>query len=110
MITWMIVLGIAYVGLLVFLSLNSRKRNKSTEDYMMGGGKIGLFIGFMSFSATLFSTFTLMGMPDFFRNHGVGAWIFLAFSDAVMVFFLIYFSLHLRRRVKQSGFTGVAGL
>ncbi|MEM9329545.1 MAG: sodium:solute symporter family protein, partial [Bacteroidota bacterium] len=47
---------------------------------------------------------------DFFRNHGVGAWIFLAFSDAVMVFFLIYFSLHLRRRVKQSGFTGVAGL
>ena len=110
MITWMIILGTAYVGLLVFLSLNSRKRNKSTEDYMMGGGKIGLFIGFMSFSATLFSTFTLMGMPDFFRNHGVGAWIFLAFADAVMVFFLLFFSLHLRRKVHKEGFTGVAGL
>ncbi len=110
MTTWMAILGIAYVGLLVTLSLNSRKQNKSTEDYMMGGGKIGLFIGFMSFSATLFSTFTIMGMPDFFRNHGIGAWIFLAFSDAVMVFFLIFFSLHLRRKVHKEGFTGVAGL
>ena len=109
MVNWIIILGIFYILVLVYLSLRSKKRNKTAKDFMLGGGKVGLFIGFMSFSATLFSTFTLMGMPDFFRNHGIGAWVFLAFSDAVMIFFLIYFSIYLRRRVRKSGFYGIAG-
>jgi SSS family solute:Na+ symporter len=62
----------------------------------------------MSFAATLFSTFTLMGMPDFFRTHGVGAWIFLAFSDGVMVFFILFFGYHLRKKVAQRGFHGIS--
>jgi SSS family solute:Na+ symporter len=50
-----------------------------------------------------------MGMPDFFRTHGVGAWIFLALSDAFMVFILIWFGYSLRKRAATTGYKGVAG-
>lgn len=51
-----------------------------------------------------------MGMPDFFRVHGVGAWQFLAVSDAAMVFLIVWFGVHLRRKARQKGFQGTAGL
>jgi SSS family solute:Na+ symporter len=64
----------------------------------------------LTFAATLFSTFTLMGMPDFFRVHGIGAWIFLAISDAAMFFLVIWFGLHLRRKAAQHEFQGMSGM
>ena len=51
-----------------------------------------------------------MGMPDFFRNHGIGAWLFLALSDGVMVFFILWFGYRLRKKAKEHNFQGVAGL
>lgn len=107
---WLIILAILYLAMLAFLSLRSRSKNKSVDDFMLGGSNIGLLLGFMTFSATLFSTFTLMGMPDFFRNHGVGAWIFLAVSDAGMVFLIVWFGFHIRNKVAGKGFRGVSGL
>jgi len=83
---------------------------RSNEDFLLAGSNIGLLLGFMTFAATLFSTFTLMGMPDFSRNHGVGAWIFLAFSDAGMVFLIVWFGYHLRKVVAIRGFNGMSGL
>jgi len=108
MIRWLIVLGVLYVSTLGFLAIRTRRRTKGTKDFIFAGSNIGLVIGFMSFAATLFSTFTLMGMPDFFRTHGVGAWIFLAFSDGVMVFFILFFGYHLRRKVATRGFHGMS--
>jgi SSS family solute:Na+ symporter len=66
--------------------------------------------GVKTCAAALFSTFTFLGMPDFFRINGVGAWIFLAVSDGAMVFFLIWFGYHIRTKVQTMGFRGVAGL
>ena len=80
MIESLLIIGSLYTGALFFLSYRSRKEIKTSSDFMLGGAKIGLVLGFMTFAATLFSTFTLMGMPDFSRNNGVGAWVFLAFS------------------------------
>jgi SSS family solute:Na+ symporter len=77
---------------------------------MLAGKSIGPILGFLTFSAALFSAFTFMGMPDFFRNHGVGAWTFLAFSDGVMVFFILWFGYRLRKKAKEHDFQGVAGL
>jgi SSS family solute:Na+ symporter len=108
MIRWLIILGIVYVSALGFLAIRTRRRTKGTKDFIFAGSNIGLVIGFMSFAATLFSTFTLMGMPDFFRTHGVGAWIFLAFSDGVMVFFILFFGYHLRKKVAIRGFHGMS--
>ncbi|MDA1288671.1 MAG: sodium:solute symporter family protein [Bacteroidetes bacterium] len=110
MVQALIGIGIVYIGILIMLSLRSRREIKSSTDFMLGGAKIGLILGFMTFAATLFSTFTLMGMPDFSRTHGVGAWLFLAFSDAVMVFFILWFGFYLRKRIGQQSFRGMSSL
>ena len=109
MIKWMLILGPIYVAILVALALYTRKRNTSVDDFMMGGYNIGALLGFMTFAATLFSTFTLMGMPDFFRTHGVGAWIFIAVSDGAMFFLLFWFAFELRKRVATHKYQGMAG-
>jgi len=51
-----------------------------------------------------------MGMPDFSRTHGIGAWIFLAFSDGGMVFLIVWFGYKLRKTVSVKGFNGMSGL
>lgn len=108
MIESLLIIGSLYTGALFFLSYRSRKEIKTSSDFMLGGAKIGLVLGFMTFAATLFSTFTLMGMPDFSRNNGVGAWVFLAFSDAVMVFFILWFGFYLRKRVGEEPYGGMS--
>ncbi len=110
MLKWLLIVGTIYVAILFYLSWRSRRMIKSNEDFMMAGSNIGLILGFMTFAATLFSTFTLMGMPDFTRTHGIGAWIFLAFSDAGMVFLIVWFGYHLRKQVSMKGFKGMSGL
>jgi len=108
--TWLAILGTLWLAMLAFFGIRSLRKTHGADDYILAGSNIGMLIGLMTFAATLFSTFTLMGMPDFFRNHGVGAWIFLAISDGAMFFLIIWFGLHLRRRAAEKGFRGVAGL
>lgn len=110
MITWGIIFFTIFLGLLVFASVKSYKKNRSSQEFMLAGSSLGVFLGFMTFSATLFSAFTFQGMPDFFRTHGIGAWIFLAFSDGIMVFFILWFGKNVRKKAKEKGFKGVAGL
>ncbi len=101
--------GIFFI-LLAYASRLSYRRNRSAEEFMLAGKSIGPILGFLTFSAALFSAFTFMGMPDFFRNHGIGAWTFLAFSDGIMVFFILWFGYLLRKKAKEHNFQGVAGL
>ena len=107
---WISILGIAYAGLLVFASLRSYKKGRSVEDFMLAGSSIGILLGVLTYAAALFSTFTFLGMPDFFRRHGIGAWIFLAVSDGAMVFFVVWFGYQIRKKVHTLGFRGVAGM
>ncbi|SHO63843.1 sodium:solute symporter family protein [Algoriphagus zhangzhouensis] len=104
---------IAFFGLfllsLAYASYKSFQKNRTSDDFMLAGSNIGSILGFLTFSAALFSAFTFMGMPDFFRTHGVGAWIFLGLSDALMVFFIVWFGYKLRSRANEVGYQGVAG-
>lgn len=110
MITWLWILGIVYVGLLGLAAYTSWRRTTSEDDYVLAGSNFGAMVGLLTYAASLFSTFTLMGMPDFFRTHGVGAWIFLAVSDGAQVVLIIWFGYHLRKRARALGFRGTAGL
>ena len=110
MLTWLLIVGSIYVSILFYLSWRSRRMIKTNSDFLLAGSNIGLILGFMTFAATLFSTFTLMGMPDFSRTHGIGAWIFLAFSDAGMVFLIVWFGYRLRKAVSAKGFNGMSQL
>jgi len=110
MTTWLLIIGALWLLMLVLFSLRSYRKTETAHDYIFAGSSVGTLIGLMTFAATLFSTFTLMGMPDFFRVHGVGAWIFLAVSDAVMFFLILAFGFHLRQQARERGYRGVAGL
>jgi len=110
MISWLIFFFTIFLGMLAYASYLSYRKDRSSDEFILGGSNIGAILGFLTFSAALFSAFTFMGMPDFFRTHGVGAWIFLALSDALMVFFLIWFGYSLRKRAALVGYQGVAGL
>ena len=107
---WFFVLGAVYLCSLVVATVKARRQNRSSDDFMMAGKNLGFLLGCLTVAATLFSTFTLLGMPDFFRRHGIGAWIFLAVSDAALVFCIIWFGAHLRRYVSGRDFRGIAGL
>ncbi len=110
MIKWIISFFVIFFGLLVFASYKSFKKNRSSEEFLFGGSNLGAILGFLTFAAALFSAFTFMGMPDFFRTQGLGAWIFLAFSDGLMVFFLLWFGYKLRKKAKAIGYRGLAGM
>lgn len=107
---WFAVLGPVYVAALAFAAVWARRDTQSDADFLMAGSQVGILLGFLSFSATLFSTFTLLGMPDFFREHGVGAWIFLGVTDAALAFVLLWFGLALRRHAQDHDYSGVGNL
>jgi SSS family solute:Na+ symporter len=106
---WLIFFFAIFLASLGFASYKSYSKNRSSDEFMLAGSNIGSILGFLTFSAALFSAFTFMGMPDFFRVHGVGAWIFLGLSDALMVFMLVWFGYALRKRAAETGYKGVAG-
>ena len=105
-----LIAGVAYLVILIFLVKRTRLKEKTTSNYLLGGGNIGFVIGLFTTAATLFSAFTVVGMPDFFRTHGIGAWIFLAVSDAMMVYALIRVGELLRRKARKLDFKGMSGL
>ena len=109
MTTWLAIIGSFYLAVLIFATVGARRATHNANDYVMAGSNVGVVLGFLTFGATLFSTFTLMGMPDFFRTHGVGAWIFLGVSDAAVAFVVLWFGSKLRRRVSSIDFRGMAG-
>jgi SSS family solute:Na+ symporter len=109
MTLWILILGGLFLLALVTASVKSYKRNRTLDEYMLAGFNIGPLIGVLTFAAALFSAFIFMGMPDMFRTQGVGAWIFLAVSDGAMVFGIIWFGYHIRKKVKTEGFKGVSG-
>ncbi len=103
---WLILISILYLIALVYSAYKSKKSIKNSKDYTLP--RTGVFLGFLTFSATLFSTFTLMGMPDFFRVHGVGAWIFLGVTDTALAFVLLWFGVSLRKKYSKENFTNVS--
>jgi SSS family solute:Na+ symporter len=107
---WTILLGLGYLALLLGAAVRSWQRGRTADEFMFAGRRLGVRLGVLTYAAALFSAFTFLGMPDFFRTHGVGSWIFLAVSDAMMVFFVVLFGTAIRRRARELGFNGMAGM
>lgn len=107
---WVYLFGGVYLALLALAARASWRRHRSADEFMFAGRSLGVRLGVLTYAAALFSAFTFMGMPDFFRLHGVGAWVFLAVSDGMMVLFIVLFGHAIRRRARELGFHGVAGL
>lgn len=105
---WLLIFAAIYLAALIYSAYRSKIAIKSEKDYALP--QIGVILGFLTFSATLFSTFTLMGMPDFFRTHGIGAWVFLGVTDTALAFVALWFGLALRKRYSKANFTNVSSI
>lgn len=103
---WILIIGATYLFTLVVAALYARRSNHSDNDFLLAGSNLGSLVGCLTVAATLFSTFTLMGMPDLFRNHGIGAWIFLGISDCALAFVALWFGINIRRRISAEEFSG----
>ena len=68
--------GLYMIGLVIASKMASDRQTGDAKSFILGGSNLNVFLGVLTYGATLFSTFTLMGMPNLFRVHGVGAWIF----------------------------------
>ena len=108
---WFGLLLLAYLIALIYalrLSRNAEVGPVGEQSYRFADSNIGSVLGVLTFSATLFSTFTLLGLPDFFRNHGVGAWIFLGVTDMAMAFLALWFGLKVREKISVQEFESVS--
>jgi SSS family solute:Na+ symporter len=67
-----------------------RAQGPGLAEFFVAGRTLGPMVGFLTWSATLFSAFTLVGLPGFFYIHGIGSWPFIAFADTFMgIFFYV---------------------
>ena len=110
MTKWFWIFGIIFIILHILASSRAVKRNRSIDDYMLAGSNIGAILGVLTYAAALFSAFIFIGVPDFFRVHGVGAWIFLPVSDGMMFFVIFWFGYNLRKKAHDIGYKGMAGM
>ena len=106
-----IAVALAYLAVLITLAVIGNRKNKGDEhQFFLAGGNLGTIIGFLTFFATLYSTFILIGMPNFFRVHGVGTWIFLGVTDMALAVFTLWLSLKLRERISSTDFRSISDL
>lgn len=108
MVFYLVLFGAIYMVLLaVASSIANKKQAYDAKGYALGGGNLKFWLGLLTYCATLFSTFTLMGMPDFFRTHGVGAWIFLGLTDVFMSIVVVSFGIMVHKRFSKTEQYGV---
>ncbi len=93
---WVIVIyGIGMIVVGIYFS----RRNKSTEDYMLGGRNMKSWRVGLSFFATLFSAVTYLSMPGEMVKNGPMMWSILAampFFYWVVAYYLIPFIMKLK--------------
>ncbi len=106
-----ITVALIYFAVLITLAVLGNRKNKGDEhQFFLAGGSLGTAIGFLTFFATLYSTFILIGMPNFFRVHGVGTWIFLGVTDMTLAVFTLWLCFKLKDRVASKDFRSMSDL
>ncbi len=106
-----VVVAIIYLVVLISLAVIGNRKNKGNEEqFFLAGGDVGTIIGFLTFFATLYSTFILIGMPNFFRVHGVGTWIFLGVTDMVLAVFTLWLAMKMGKRIASVDYRSMSDL
>jgi SSS family solute:Na+ symporter len=82
------VLILLYFAILIWVGVYSARRNKNTEDYFRGGGKVPWLIAGMSNWVSGFSAFMFVAAAGFTYTHGAGA--LLIFTSAFWAYLIGY--------------------
>ncbi len=73
---WIMLAFVLYLLLMIVIGVLCAKKNNSTEDYFLGGRKLGGFVAALSAQASDMSGWLLMGLPGSIYALGTGqAWI-----------------------------------
>lgn len=62
---------ICYLGLMIVIGFHFSKTNTSTDDFYLGGRKLGPFVTAMSAEASDMSSWLLMGLPGVAYLSGI---------------------------------------
>lgn len=88
--TWVFLLELGvFLSVVFYLGYLGWRRSKGVAGFFVADRQVGPVVSFLTYGATLFSAFALVGMPGFFYTHGIGSWGFIAFADvfqAVMIY------------------------
>lgn len=82
---------IAYIGIVVWIGVAFSKKNKSTEDFYLGGRQLGPLVTAMSAEASDMSSYLLMGLPGLAFASGLAevGWTVIGLAIGTYVNWLI---------------------
>lgn len=82
--TSMIVVSIVlYLGMMIYIGIKSSKSNQKTDDFYLGGRKLGPLVTAMSAEASDMSAYLLMGIPGLALMTGLAEAVWTAIGLAV---------------------------
>ena len=86
-----------YFGIVIFVGWYSSRKNKNTDDYFKGGGKIPWFLAGVSNWVSGFSAFMFVAAAGFTYRYGLGAVV--VFTSAAWAYLVgaFYFASRWRR-------------
>jgi solute:Na+ symporter, SSS family len=86
-----------YFGIVIFVGWYSSRKNRNTDDYFKGGGKIPWFLAGVSNWVSGFSAFMFVAAAGFTYRNGLGA--VLVFTSATWAYLVgaFYFAARWRR-------------
>lgn len=95
---------IAYLLIVVGIGINYTKKNKTTEDFYLGGRKLGPFVTAMSAEASDMSSWLLMGLPGLAYAYGIAeaSWTAIGLAVGTYLNWLIV-AKRLRRYTEACG-------
>lgn len=95
---------VAYLAVVVGIGINFSKKNKTTDDFYLGGRKLGPFVTAMSAEASDMSSWLLMGLPGVAYISGIAdaAWTAIGLGVGTYINWLIV-AKRLRRYTVVAG-------
>lgn len=95
---------IVYLGAVLYIGYRCSKGNKNTDDFYLGGRKLGPFVTAMSAEASDMSSWLLMGLPGVAYLSGIAdaGWTAIGLAIGTYVNWLIV-AKRLRRYTKIAG-------
>ena len=82
---------ILYLGIVLYIGYRCSKYNKSTDDFYLGGRKLGPLVTAMSAEASDMSSWLLMGLPGVAYLSGIAdpAWTAIGLALGTYINFLL---------------------
>jgi len=96
-----------YLVLGTAIALISRRMlGRGLSDYYTGGGRLGSFLSAMTYAATTYSSFMIVGLVGFTYTTGSGALGFEISYFVATLFLLVLISRHVWKMSREKGWVG----